>query len=325
MKRHFRSFVFMNTKNFLNAFGLIAFTGTVLVLSSCSRHHASVFRDSDGMDEDIQARMKWETQMLADPATGKIPDYIRAKELTFSSTLPKQPEPQMKSGSFWQSRGPWNVGGRTRSIAIDITNENVIMAAGVSGGIYRSTDSGATWNKITGPSQDIDISCLVQDTRPGKTNIWYAGTGELIGASAGGSSYYSGYYGDGILKSTDGGVTFSKLKSTSFNTPQTYHVFDLVNNIAIDEADTGDVFYAAVGGSGGNIYKFVNGGATWSLIKGNGMKPYSTYTDVAVSPKGVIYFTRSNDNGSTEGGIYRSTDGNSFTNITPPPGFCEQL
>jgi len=311
----------MNTKNILNSFGLIVFSGAALILSSCSRQHAAVLRDSDGMDEDIAARMKWETQMLADPATGKVPDYVRAKELAFAATLPKQPEPQMKNGSFWQSRGPWNVGGRTRSIAIDVSNENIILAAGVSGGIYRSTDSGATWNKITGPSQDIDISCLVQDTRPGKTNIWYAGTGEFIGNSASGGDYFSFYYGDGILKSTDGGVTFSKLKSTSYNTPQTYHVFDLVNSIAIDESDTGDIVYAAVGGSGGNIYKSVNGGSTWSLIKGGGLKPYSSYTDVAVSAKGVVYFTRSNDNGSTQGGIYRSSDGITFTNITPP-GFA---
>ncbi len=295
---------------------------SVLVLSSCNRHHALVLHSGEGMDEDIEARMKWETQMLADPATGKIPDYIRTKELTFGATLPKQSEPQTKSGSFWQSRGPWNVGGRTRSVAIDVTNENIIIAAGVSGGIYRSIDSGATWNKITGPSQDIDISCLVQDTRPGKTNIWYAGTGELIGNSAGGSSYYSMYYGDGILKSTDGGVTFSKIAATSYDAPQTYHPFDIVNNIAIDEADTGDILYAAVGDQAGNIYKSVNGGTSWTLIKGNGFSPNSVYTDVAVSPKGVIYFTRGtinsvSNNGSTEAGLYRSTDGITFTNITP--------
>jgi len=242
-------------------------------------------RGGEGMDEDIEARMKWETQMLADPATGKVPDYVRAKELAFGTTLPKQPEPQTKSGSFWQSRGPWNVGGRTRAVAIDVTNENVIIAAGVSGGIYRSIDSGTTWTKITGPSQDIDISCLVQDTRPGKTNIWYAGTGELIGNSAGGSSYYSMYYGDGILKSTDGGVTFSKIASTSYDAPQTYHPFDIVNNIVIDEADTGDVLFAAVGDQGGNIYKSVNGGTSWTLIKGGGLTPYADYTDVAVSAK----------------------------------------
>jgi len=316
----------MNTKLFFTRLsGFIATALTLFIISSCSRHNAIILHGSDGMDEDIQARMKWETQMLADPATGQIPEQIRAKELAFAATLPKQLPPEMKSGSFWQSRGPWNVGGRTRALAIDVTNENIILAAGVSGGIYRSIDSGATWNKITGPSQDIDISCLVQDTRSGKTNIWYAGTGELIGNSASGGSYYSFYYGDGILKSTDGGRTFTKLASTSYGTPQTYRPFEIVNSIAINEADTGDIVYAAVGGNGGNIYKSVNGGTSWTLIKGSGLTPYATYTDVAVSPKGVVYFTRSNN--GTEGGLYRSADGINFTNITPTgfPGAYDRV
>ena len=315
----------MNTKIFSKPFGLIAAVLTIFINTSCSRHHAVILYGNDGMDEDIQARMKWETLMLADPATGQIPDHIRVKELAFAATLPKQMPPEMKSGSFWQSRGPWNVGGRTRALAIDVTNENIILSAGVSGGIYRSIDSGVTWNKITGPSQDIDISCLVQDTRPGKTNIWYAGTGELIGNSASGGSYYSFYYGDGILKSIDGGRTFTKLAFTSYGTPQTYRPFEIVNSIAIDEADTGNIVYAAVGGNSGNIYKSINGGTTWTIIKGSGFSPYAYYSDVAVSPKGVVYFTRSYE--GSEGGLFRSADGINFTKITPSgfPGIYDRV
>ena len=68
-------------------------------------HKLQTIGRGEAMDEDIAARMAWETQMLADPATGKIPDHIRAKELAFAATLPVQQEPQMKSGSFWPRSG----------------------------------------------------------------------------------------------------------------------------------------------------------------------------------------------------------------------------
>jgi photosystem II stability/assembly factor-like uncharacterized protein len=302
--------------------GLLA--AMIVSAISCSRHHAGIVYSSEGFDEDVAARAAWEKQMLADPATGAIPDRIRARELAFSATLPVHREPLMKNGSFWQSRGPWNVGGRTRAIAIDVTNENIIMAGSVSGGIWRSTDGGQSWNKITGPTQDLSITCIVQNHRPGKTNIWYAGTGELIGTSASGGSAF--YLGDGILKSTDGGVTWQKLSSTSYGIPQYYNKpFDLVTNIAINEADTGDVVYASTGATLGGIYKSANGGKSWSLIKGPGISPNAYYTDVAVSKTGIVYFTRSND--GTAGGLWRSTDGVISSNLTPAgfPGKYERV
>src|SRR5437879_5647218 len=82
-------------------------------------------------EENLAGRLQWEPEMPPAPATGKIPENIRAKELAFASTLPAQ-YAHNKKGEFWQSRGPANVGGRTRAIAIDVTNENVILAAGVS-------------------------------------------------------------------------------------------------------------------------------------------------------------------------------------------------
>jgi photosystem II stability/assembly factor-like uncharacterized protein len=305
--------MYRSSKLFLSgvAFAIVIFAG-------CTYHRADTIGRGEGMDEDVAARTAWETQMLADPATGKIPENIRAKEIAFAATLPVQPQPQMKNGSFWQSRGPWNVGGRTRSIAIDVTNENIILAGSVSGGIYRSTDGGANWTKITGQSQDLGITCIAQNKRQGKTNIWYAGTGELIGASASGGGAF--YLGDGILKSTDGGKTWAKLPSTSSGTPQYFDKpFDLVTNIAINEADTGDVVYASTGANTGSIYKSVNGGKTWTNIKGTGFSSTAYYTDVAVSKTGVVYNTRSND--GTAGGMFRSPDGVTFANITPP-GFA---
>ncbi|RYD75866.1 MAG: T9SS type A sorting domain-containing protein, partial [Sphingobacteriales bacterium] len=263
--------------------------------------------------EDNGAREKWETQMLADPQTGKIPENMRAKELAFASTLPSDFYTRNKNDeSIWKSRGPWNLGGRTRALAIDATNENILFAAGVSGGIWRSTNGGASWQKVTKPNQLANVTCIVQDTRKDKTNIWYAGTGELSGNSASGNASF--YLGDGILKSTDGGINWISLASTVSGKPQSLSKnFCLVNNIVINTADTGNVVYAATYKS---IYRSVNGGEKWTAVKGaSGINLPSVYTNVAITSKGILYATLSSD--GNDKGIWRSTDGTNWINITP--------
>ncbi|KKQ04690.1 MAG: BNR/Asp-box repeat domain protein, partial [Candidatus Moranbacteria bacterium GW2011_GWE2_36_40] len=82
-------------------------------------------------------------------------------------------------------------------MALDVENENTILAGGVSGGMWRSTNSGQTWAKVTGDEQLHSVTCITQDTRAGKTNNWYYGTGEIYGNSAG-ESFTAFYFGDGI-------------------------------------------------------------------------------------------------------------------------------
>ena len=104
---------------------------------------ASYFGDVDaaGSDEDANARANYDWMMLHDPATGKIPPHIREKELAFAATLPNDadmaPMSRITTGTTWQERGPWNVGGRTRAFAIDVTNENNLIAGTTSGGMWR--------------------------------------------------------------------------------------------------------------------------------------------------------------------------------------------
>jgi photosystem II stability/assembly factor-like uncharacterized protein len=297
-----------------SAFLLVILFTLAFSFYSCS--HIRHGEGEDGMEEDLEARIRWENQMLADPATGKIPENIRAKELAYASTMPQYRALGKDGGDFWTSRGPWNVGGRTRAVAIDVSNEHNLLAAGVSGGIWRSTDDGANWTKVTPPSITSNVTCIVQNHRPGKQNIWYAGTGEFIGNSPSGN--FAFYLGDGILKSVDNGLTWNKLPSTASGIPQFLSKdFDIINSIAINSADTGDVVYAATYGS---VYKSSNGGKTWTKERGsisNGSQLYngSQYTEVAATSTGVIYATLSSDGGNK--GIWRSTDGNSWTNITP--------
>ncbi|MGZ5282767.1 MAG: T9SS type A sorting domain-containing protein [Bacteroidia bacterium] len=288
--------------------------GIIITVFSCNQPAVKYSSAGEAMEENPSARRKWERQMLADPATGEIPENIRARELAFSATLPVQQSHHKKDGEAdWRSRGPWNLGGRTRAIAIDATNENILFAAGVSGGIWRSVNGGQSWNRVTKPNQLANITCIVQDTRKDKTHTWYAGTGELIGNSASGNSAF--YLGDGILKSTDGGLNWQSLASTVSGKPQTLSKnFNLVSNIVINTAmDTGDVLFASTYGS---VYRSDNGGEKWTEVRGSiGLNTPSVYTSVAMTSKGEVYATLSSD--GTHKGIWRSTDGKTWTNITP--------
>lgn len=260
------------------------------------------------------ARLDWEWMRLADPATGKIPSHIREKELAFAATLPNDGAFAARGATplNWAIRGPWNLGGRTRALGIDVNNENILLAGSASGGMWRSDDGGTSWIPTTSWNIQQSVTCLAQDTRPGKTNTWYYGSGEASGASASGGGAY--YLGNGIYKSTDNGLSWTSLTATATNTPQSFESFwDAIWNVATNPADSvNDVVYAATLGT---IYRSANGGTTWTAVKGGNLSNYSYYTDVQVTSKGVVYATLSSDGPNK--GIWRSEDGVSFTNITP--------
>lgn len=268
--------------------------------------------DDEAMSFNLSARQQWELDRLKDPATGKIPDGIRKKELAFAATLPKA-DAFRKNGDIWENMGPWNVGGRTRAIAIDATNEDILLAGAATGGIWRSEDAGKTWTKTTTNTQTNAITSLAQDTRAGKTNIWYATTGERLGASASKTGAF--FAGNGFLKSTDGGKSWKALASTAVNTPQFDVDYDLGWTILVNPAITDkDVVFAAIYGG---IYRSANGGDTWQRVRGGRFGGnLSEYTDIAVTSTGILYATL--DNIGPQKGIWRSDDnGDTWANITP--------
>ncbi|HEY6952973.1 MAG TPA: T9SS type A sorting domain-containing protein [Bacteroidota bacterium] len=290
--------------------------------------------------EDPRARIAFEWLKYHDPATGDIPRDIRRQELAVAARIPtvesmwgrlgKSSGGESVQSTIWVRRGPYNVGGRTRAFAVDVNDTSILVAGGVSGGMWRSTDGGVDWTVTTDPGELHSVTCLVQDTRPGKTNIWYHGTGELFGNSA--SMASAPYRGDGLFKSTDDGMSWARLPSTAVHTPQVFvPPWDYVWNVATDNsrADS-DVVYAATIGA---IMRSNDGGTSWQLEKGtvtnpsvNPQGPFGPrFTDVIVTPNGVVYAGLSWLNlqlqtgvSAVDAGIWRSPDGLTWTNITPP-------
>ncbi len=287
---------------------------------SCSNPDIKIDNKSIGNEGSMNpsSRKAWDLERLCDPSTGKIPPFIRERELAYAATLPNDNNTNLRSTSAinWDFRGPWNVGGRTRAFAIDVTNENVLLAGAVSGGMWRSADGGANWNRVSPVNGYPGVNAIAQDTRPGHEDTWYYLSGEAYGTSASGGSAF--YLGNGMYKSTDGGITWNSLASTVSGTPQTFdNVWDVTWNLVTDPGNlTQDVVYAAAYDA---IFRSVNGGTSWNIVRGNSgtLAAYSYYTDVAVTPTSVVYATL-NSLGA-QAGIWRSTTGTagSFTNILP--------
>ncbi|MFL5765531.1 MAG: T9SS type A sorting domain-containing protein [Bacteroidia bacterium] len=276
-----------------------------------ARNENKEHESSEGMEDDALQRMAWETSRLADPATGRIPDNIRQMELAFAATLPNDLQGDGKMMSLTMTnRGPWNLGGRTRAFGVDVANENRLLAGTTSGGMWLSTDGGASWNPSNTLSQLKNATCLTQDQRPTHTNTWYYGSGEAYGASASsGSGAY--YLGDGLFKSTDGGATWSAVASTAGGSPGSFTTgWQLVWNVTNDNSanDTLEEVYAAIYGG---IMRSVNGGTSWTTLLGGN----SYFTDVQVSATGTAYATLSDD--GTSKGIWRQKNDSTFVNITP--------
>lgn len=265
----------------------------------------------EGMMNNLSARKQQMFKMLVDPNTGKVPIAYREAELAFASTLPTDLGQQKFAN--WESIGPYNIGGRTRALAIDITDQNILMAGAATGGIWRSTNGGNTWyltDMTAVPT--ANITSLVQDKRIGKTQNWWASSGELYGGSIPGAFYN----GSGIYKSTNGGQTWVKAGNVSTGLGGLSGAWSVVHRIAINPAiDSVDVIYAA---NFDGIFRSLNGGATWIKVRGGNSQAvsYSYFTDVAITSTGVVYATLSG--GGQHQGIWRSADnGKTWANITP--------
>ncbi len=217
-------------------------------------------------------------QMKANQLTGKIDiaDVRAAQSQITNLRLNKAGFPLV-----WQESGPDNVGGRCRTILVDRKNPNTLYAASVSGGIFKSTNGGASWSVIN----DAMLTLAFQSSCQTMDGTIYFGSGEFAG-SFGGSGDREGsvFPGNGIFKSTDGS-TFTQLPSTNNNN------YTYVNAMA--SAPDKNVVYA---GTSTALRFSSDAGASWTnLITGN-------CRDLKVATNGTVL-------AYIGGVIWRSTDG----------------
>jgi hypothetical protein len=190
-------------------------------------------RAESGFGEDgpdlVRQRMEWFYKQRAFPL-GHIPAGARMKAFEHmqrmmenEGKLVRQPNggfaavafalPPVAGSPMWNPIGPAPtiggffspVSGRVTTIAVDPTDPTggTILVGGAQGGIWRSTLFGGTWTPETDSATIPSLAMGSIAFAPSNPSIVYAGTGEQA------STGFDVYYGAGILKSTDGGVTWA--------------------------------------------------------------------------------------------------------------------
>ena len=196
-----------------------------------------------------------------------------------------------------------NVTGRITEIVVDPTSPSTIYVATAGGGVWKTVDGGVTWS----PKSDKEVSLVIGALAmaPSDPNRLYAGTGE-------GNIFYfvqnfplqvsnEDYHGVGVLRSSDGGDTWTHLGSADFCGVAFYR-------IAVHPTNHDVLFAATTHG----LLRSQDGGATWMPMT-SGLPPLSTTviacTDVAYHPDNVnrawCAFRGS--------GLYRTDDANAVT------------
>jgi hypothetical protein len=195
------------------------------------------------------------------------------------------------AGSF-AFLGPAGMGGKVRTIVFHPTDPNIGWFGAVGGGVFKTTDGGATWFASGDGMTNMAVTTLVVD--PVNPNILYAGTGDLnylilgIGALP----------GNGIHKSIDGGLTWTHLASTDNDS------FKYTWELALNPAQPSHLYAATDDG----LFRSTNSGASFTRVYGVGgddcrdvsVRPGSAAADVVLA--GCL------NTGSGNGVILRNPD-----------------
>lgn len=270
-------------------------------------------------------RYEYFFKKLRDPVTNSIPRDIRARELRYAKTLPSasQVNAQLKSKNQslklapefqWSLAGPPATGGRTRALGIDRRNPDIVIAGGVSGGIWKSTDGGNSWTMKNRDVQNLGVSSLAQD--PNNPDTWYYTSGEYQRWSSQ-SATGALYFGSGVYRSNDNGETWTNIASTDDSDNIFNSKFDFISRVEVSPVSS-TVFISS---NAFGITRSADGNDFSDLVLGG--PGFHEYADVDVSSNGTVAAVLSStdlsaDPVSNDPGIFISNDdGNTWTEITP--------
>lgn len=255
----------------------------------------------------VEERAAFEFNMQKNPVTGLIPREEKEIELETARREKVNSLVNSNTRDFtvpFESRGPTNLGGRTRAVVVDLsdTSGNTMIAGGVSSGVFKTVDGGVSWEKVSANDEIHNVTAIVQDPRVGFQNNWYYATGEVLGNSA--SLGTASYFGQGVWQSTDSGETWTQIPGTDSTFGSFDSAFDFVNSLAVSPI-TGDLFIANFDG----IFRYDGTNITTELSTFN-----AGNTDVKITATGRVFASINGASGSN--GVYTSPTGiGSYTRI----------
>ncbi len=229
-----------------------------------------------------------------------IPDSGFFRGWEYSKVALREAPDLRGTGASWEAIGPKNGGGRTLAVAFDPQNPSTVYAGAASGGLWRSTTGGvgaAAWQRIDTGHPVLGVSTIAFE--PGNSSVMYIGTGEVYNHQMAGDLEADrrtrGSYGIGILKTVDGGATWTKSLDWSYN--QRHGVWA----VRVDPLDSNVVWAATTDG----VYKSTNAGGSWtqklSVVMVTDLVVHPATPDTVLAACGNL--------GSPGRGIYRTVDG----------------
>ena len=273
-------------------------------------------RRPGGIPGAFQALVWWTGQRAYPNAELPAEGYAQALE---QRTMMEAAVSGLHGGPGWTAIGPHNIAGRMLAVVLNPLNPSTIWAGAASGGLWRSYTEGrgvAAWQRVPTGHGALGVSSIA--IHPTDSLTMYLGTGEVYRYqdALGGVVYRPsrGSYGVGILKTTDGGVTWVKALDWSLQQHRG------VQMVRLDPTNPSRVWAATTEG----VWVSPDAGATWAQSLDVVMA-----TDLTINPSNPLEIVAACGNQNSTGrGIYRTTDGGAnWTLVTAglPPSWIGKV
>jgi photosystem II stability/assembly factor-like uncharacterized protein len=237
-----------------------------------------------------------------------IPDVGHYAAFEYTKSKVNRGLEQTMSVDPWETIGPTNIGGRTLALAFNPFNPNTIWVGTASGGLWVSRTAGRgvwAWEYVPTGFPILGVSSIA--VAPDDSNTIYIGTGEVYNYQETGYGFTyrptRGSYGIGILKTTDGGASWTKSLDWTYNQTRGVQV------VRINPLNPNTVWAGTTEGT----FKSIDAGASWSQVDTTVM-----VMDLAITPTDTnVVFIGCGDLYSPRYGVYRTMDnGASWEQLT---------
>ncbi len=285
---------------------IVAFGLSLVQIVRNSHHDPSPFyEDREGASGALQSLDYW-TRARAYPDQD-VPKSAFYKAYEDETRKREAHRRVLNASGIWNPIGPTNLHGRCISVGLNRLNPNTVYLGTASGGLWRSYSSGLgnDWQQIAFGYPVLGVSAIMTD--PLDSNVIYVGTGEVYryhGAYGGLVVRTTrGSYGIGILKTTNGGSTWTK------SLDWTYDQQRGIERLVMNPLNRYELYAATTDG----VYKSTNAGSTWSFILSVTMAQ-----DIVTSSLDTNLLMVSTGNFGIDAGILKSSDGgNNWISVNP--------
>jgi photosystem II stability/assembly factor-like uncharacterized protein len=196
------------------------------------------------------------------------------------------------------------------ALIVDPKNPDIVLVAAfghafgpnTERGVYRTTDGGRSWTKVLYKDAEtgaIDVSFDPHDSRVVYAALWQARRQPW--------NFSSGGPGSGLYRSTDGGVTWTRLAGNGLPAGILGRI-----HVSVSGADSRRV-YAMIEAAEGGLYRSDDGGVHWQRVNDDGRLSQRAwyFSTILADPKNVDTVYAENT------GLFRSTDGGKTFKLLP--------